>query len=66
MCVPGDLVRDIACIAPREDRGPRADDTFGSLGHAVGIPLKEDAVGCLRDVRNDHGRCSASHGFDAG
>jgi hypothetical protein len=33
--------------------------------HAVGIPLKEDVIGYLDDVKKDRGRNSASRGFDA-
>ena len=45
-----DLVRDIARMALRKDRGRRVGKSIGILGRAVGIPLEEDAVGYLGDV----------------
>ena len=52
----GDLVKDIARMAVRKDRGP---GVFFAVW--VGIPLKEDVIGHLGDVRNNVGRSSAGH-----
>ena len=57
----GDLVREIARMALRKDRGPQVDNSIGILGRVVGIPLKQDVIGYLGDVRKDLRRSSAVH-----
>jgi hypothetical protein len=54
----GDLVRDTAHMALREDCNARVDN---SIGCVVGTPLKEDVVGYLGDVRKGLGRRSAGY-----
>lgn len=51
----GDLVKDIARMAVRKDRGPRVDNSIGVLRLWVGIPLKEDVIGHHGDVRKNVG-----------
>lgn len=42
-------------------RGQRVDNPIGVLSHFMDIPLKEDVVGYLVDVRKDLGCGSARH-----
>ena len=46
-------------------RGLRVDNPIGVLSHVVDIPLKEDVVGYLGDVRKDHGCGSVCHIYSA-
>lgn len=61
----GDLVREIARMVLRRDRGPRVDNSIGILGRVVGIPLKQDVIGYLGDVRKDLRRSSAAVHMDS-
>ena len=60
----GDLVRDFACTVWHCVRTVAHGWITRSV-RAVGIPLREDVVGYLQDVRKDRGRSSAGRGFDA-
>jgi len=57
----GDLVREIARMVLRKDRGSRVDNSIGILGRVEGIPLNEDAIGYLGGVRKDLRRSSVVH-----
>ena len=60
----GDLVRDFACTVWHCVRTVARGRITQSI-RAVGIPLKEDVIGYLEDVRKDRGCSSASRGVDA-